>query len=154
MNSFSADDSDSLAAEGAVDGLAARMAAMESKFAASERQNAIERRATELATRGFSAEQVSKFRGVASEHGLDGANVYAQALEDHGPSVPPAHWTGEIHGEAPDDPAVSKFAAQGPEALAKARELHSSWRRTGSTVDFETYYQINSNPDAYLGIGR
>jgi len=142
------------ATEGAVDGMAARMAALEAKFSAADHQNSIERRATELATRGFSAEQVSKFRGVASEHGLDGANVYAQALEDHGPSVPPAHWTGEIHGEAPDDPAVSKFAAQGPEALAKARELHSSWRRTGSTVDFETYYQINSNPDAYLGIGR
>ena len=59
-----------------------------------------------------------------------------------------------LPGEAPDAPEVSKFAAQGPEALALARDLHASWKKTGSDVPFEDYYQINSNADAYMAAAQ
>ena len=143
-----------LAAKGAQDGMAARLAQLEIKFSAAEQQASIERQATNLATRGFSSEQVEKFRGVAAEHGLDGALVYAKALEDHGPSTPPSNWSGEIHGEAPDAPEVSKYAAQGPEALAAARDYYRSWKSTGSDVSFEEYFQSNHNADAFLGLAQ
>ena len=129
--------------------------ALRVKFAALEASGEINAKAAELTAKGFSVETIASFRAKADDQGVQAALHYAAGLERLGaPTDPPMHWSGEIRSEAPDPAVVSKFAAQGPEALNRAREYHASWRRSGSTVPFEDYYAANTDADAYVAAGR
>lgn len=141
-------------AEGTNAALFARMSAMEEELKTLRSEKQIEKKAAELTTAGFGADQINAFRAKAKQEGLEVANAYAAGMERIGPSDPPSHWTGEITTEEPDCPEVSAFAAQGPEALAKARDLYASWKRSNSEVPFNEYVAINIDPDAYCGLSR
>lgn len=133
-----------LAAEGKFSALAARLAKLERTLAERDLELRVDREASALVTAGYSAPQVEAFRGAARDHGLQAALAFASGLRLMGPSDPPTHWTGELRPEAVDAPEVSAFAARGAAALAQARDLHASWKRTKSPLPFATYHEVNT----------
>ena len=154
-SSGSADDAAQAGANAAV---MARMKAMEAELATFKANAAIDTRAADLAAKGFSAEVIQDFRTRAADKGLDHAIAYADAAEQIGaPSLPPAHWTGELRSEAPDAPELAKYAAAGPEKLSEAREFYASWARAkahGSTLTFDEFYTANADAEGFLAAGR
>jgi len=144
-------------ADGANAAMESRMANMEKEINSLRAERAVASKSAELASAGFDDDQVKAFRARASEHGLEAANAYAAGMQRVGPSDPPSHWTGEQgggDGGVVDAPEIAAFAAQGPEALSRARDLHASWKRSESPVDFNDYVAINTDPDSYCGMSR
>ena len=139
-------------AEGTQSALLARMAVMEKELNDMREARKVDAKATELVGAGFGADQVQAFRAKASEAGLAVASAYAAGMERIGPSEPPTHWTGEIRHQAPDAEEVLAFAAKGPEALSRARDLHGSWTRSGSELSFADFFAANADADAFLGL--
>ena len=147
-----ADESVKAEAEGTQAALLARMANMEAEIKANREQRTIDAKATELVGAGFGSTQVDAYRAKAKESGVTVAAAYAAGLAHVGPSDPPSHWTGEIRAQAVDHKDVEAFAAQGPEALARARDLHASFLRSAPAMSFNEYVAANTDADAFLGM--
>ena len=141
-----------LGAAGEQAAIMGRLKSMEAKYAAMVTEKAIDTQSAALSAKGYSNEQVQAFRGAAAKHGLVAAQSFAAGMDRAGgPGDPPTHWTGELHAEAPDPPAVAKFAANGPEALAEARDLYGSWERTKSDLSFSDYHNANTQGVEWVG---
>lgn len=142
--------------EGALVGMQAKLAQLEAQLAARDQADRLNKIATDMSARNLPAEAVGKFRAMAKAHGEDRAIGFAQAAMSYGPGPDPSPtWTGEVRGASPADaPEVAAFAAQGPEALERARDLHASWTRTQSQVPFADYLAINTDAGEFLGLAR
>jgi len=142
--------------EGALVGMQAKLAQLEAQLAARDQADRLNKIAADMSARNLPAEAVGKFRAMAKDHGEDRAIGFAQAAMSYGPGPDPSPtWTGEVRGASPvDAPEVAAFAAQGPEALERARDLHASWTRTQSQVPFADYLAINTDAGEFLGLAR
>tara|TARA_R110002110_G_scaffold152407_1_gene345093 strand:- start:805 stop:2184 length:1380 start_codon:yes stop_codon:yes gene_type:complete len=115
----------------------------------------IEKQAAKLSASGVDSTRVKRFKENFRKHGERAALVYAQAIQEMNPTLPPRQFTGEIsYGEKADPSVVSAYAQQGPEALERARSLHRSFEKTKPEMALERYLQINMDPDAFFASAR
>lgn len=127
--------------DGTLAGYAARLEAMQARLDEQDRRARVDARAAELRDRGAPANVVDDFRRRAMENEAAGM-AYAAAVEKLGPVAPPSTWTGDQPPRV-DAPEVMAYAAKGPEALHRARQLAASHERSGSTASLDTFIRAN-----------
>tara|TARA_R110002072_G_scaffold35076_2_gene104165 strand:- start:18924 stop:20153 length:1230 start_codon:yes stop_codon:yes gene_type:complete len=136
---------------GQTDAIFGRLAKLEAAYAASQVDARVAREGAKLIAEGFTDKQVQKFEAVTAKSGEAAGLAYAQALRDSGPAVPPPHWGGEARASVVDSPEVTKYAARGPEALQRARDLERSYKAMpegAMTTTLPEYIAANFNPEA------
>ena len=115
----------------------------------------IDKHAAKLSAAGVDESRVKRFKDNFKKHGEQAALVYAQAIQEMNPALPPRHFTGEIgYSEKADPSVVSAYAQKGPEALERARSLYRSFEKTKPEMTLERYLQINMDPDAFFAAAR
>lgn len=137
--------------DGETAALRSRLEALESQLAEQQTENRIQSFAANLRERGFTQTMVDAYVTRARKDGEDVGRAYAEGLTANGPAVPPPSWTGDLHSQAADPDEVAHYAAQGPDALARARELAASHKRAGSDLPLSEWLEINMSPAAIAG---
>jgi hypothetical protein len=143
--------SNDFAALGAQASQNAQIAQLTEKLERLEMDRRVEKYASGLTQRGYSAEIIDQYRSVAGKHGEQAAKQFAAGVELNGPAEPPRTWSGEITPrDEPDSAAVQFYASKGPEQLERARSIAKSHARTGSGLPLDKYIAVNMDPNNFL----
>lgn len=122
-------------AAGAHQALADELGEMRKRFAALEAERATAK-AIDEAEAKLRAKGITADRARLSQYAAKGAAYltgYVDAAVTHHVATPPT-WTGELPAPVKDAAEVTKYAAQGPEQLKRARELQRQYEAGPASV--------------------
>ena len=120
-----------------------------------EAEQAIQHAADKIETAGAQVDK-TKLRQYMAKGGKSYLDGYVEATLATHVATPP-QWTGEFDAPRTDTPEVAKFATQGPDQLARARQLAHEYEVAPPSVrhycSLAQYLANNVNSDAALICG-
>lgn len=146
-----------MAAEAVVDEnsvrLQARLAALEGRLAARERQDEIER-AVRAATASLSnyhlgSDREQTLRAVAEKHGAKGLSLFVETVKSYGAAAPPAGHALGVGGAGGQLPEDVMAVATTPEIAESATRAHAEFKDLQANgllrgMSFKDYWEANA----------